>query len=147
MNSPVKPPPAIELVNVSRRFVTPDGKSMTAIRNFSMTVEPGEFVAVVGPTGCGKSTTLNLVTGLATPSAGQVRVMGQPVDGIHPGIGFVFQTDALFPWRSVIANVVAGPLYRGTPRAEAYEKAQAWLARVHLSGHETKYPHHLGRPA
>ncbi len=143
MNIPVKPPPAIELINVSRRFVTPDGKSMTAIRNFSMTVEPGEFVAVVGPTGCGKSTTLNLVTGLATPSAGQVRVMGQPVDGIHPGIGFVFQTDALFPWRSVIDNVVAGPLYRGMARAEAYEKAQAWLARVHLSGHETKYPHQL----
>ena len=143
MNSATKPPPAIELINVSRRFVTPDGKSMTAIRNFSMTVEPGEFVAVVGPTGCGKSTTLNLVTGLATPSAGQVRVMGQPVDGIHPGIGFVFQTDALFPWRSVIDNVVAGPLYRGMARAEAYEKAHAWLARVHLSGHETKYPHQL----
>jgi NitT/TauT family transport system ATP-binding protein len=143
MNSATKPPSAIELINVSRRFVTPDGKSMTAIRNFSMTVEPGEFVAVVGPTGCGKSTTLNLVTGLATPSAGQVRVMGQPVDGIHPGIGFVFQTDALFPWRSVIDNVVAGPLYRGMPRAEAYEKARAWLARVHLSGHETKYPHQL----
>jgi NitT/TauT family transport system ATP-binding protein len=143
MNSTTKPPPAIELINVSRRFVTPDGRSMTAIRNFNLTVEPGEFVAVVGPTGCGKSTTLNLVTGLATPSAGQVRVMGQPVDGIHPGIGFVFQTDALFPWRSVIDNVVAGPLYRGMPRAEAYEKAHAWLTRVHLSGHETKYPHQL----
>ncbi|MEX8493924.1 ABC transporter ATP-binding protein [Sphaerotilus sp.] len=143
MTTPRNSAPAIELVNVSRRFITPDGKSVTAIRNFSMVVEPGEFVAVVGPTGCGKSTTLNLVTGLATPSAGQVRVMGQPVEGIHPGIGFVFQTDALFPWRSVIDNVVAGPLYRGMPRAEAYEKAQAWLARVHLSGHETKFPHQL----
>ena len=74
--------PAIELINVSRRFLTPDGKSMTAIRDFTMTVERGEFVAVVGPTGCGKSTTLNLVTGLATPSSGQVRVMGGPVNGI-----------------------------------------------------------------
>src|ERR1035438_632144 len=105
--------PAIELINVSRRFLTPDGKSMTALRDFNMTVERGEFVAVVGPTGCGKSTTLNLVTGLASPSAGQVRVMGAPVNGIHPGIGFAFQTDALFPWQSVLDNVMAGPLYRG----------------------------------
>jgi len=133
----------IELINVSRRFLTPDGKSMTALRNFSMAVEPGEFVAVVGPTGCGKSTTLNLVTGLAAPSAGQVRVMGAPVHGIHPGIGFAFQTDALFPWRSVIDNVVAGPLYRGVPKKQAYEKATLWLARVKLSGHETKFPHQL----
>jgi NitT/TauT family transport system ATP-binding protein len=135
--------PAIELINVSRRFLTPDGKSMTALRDFNMTVERGEFVAVVGPTGCGKSTTLNLVTGLANPSAGQVRVMGAPVNGIHPGIGFVFQTDALFPWQSVLDNVMAGPLYRGIGKAEAREKARAWLARVNLSGHETKYPHQL----
>ncbi|TMH04194.1 MAG: ABC transporter ATP-binding protein [Betaproteobacteria bacterium] len=128
---------------MSRRFLTPDGKSMTALRNFNMTVERGEFVAVVGPTGCGKSTTLNLVTGLATASAGQVRVMGAPVHGIHPGIGFAFQTDALFPWRSVIDNVVAGPLYRGVPKKQAYEKATLWLARVKLSGHETKFPHQL----
>ncbi len=143
MSIPQKIPPAIELIDVSRRFVTPDGKSMTAIRDFSMTVAPGEFVAVVGPTGCGKSTTLNLVTGLATPTSGQVRVMGQPVSGIHPGIGFVFQTDALFPWRSVIDNVMAGPVFRGMGRIEARERARDWLARVHLSGHESKFPHQL----
>ncbi len=135
--------PAIELINVGRRFLTPDGKSMTAIRDFTMTVERGEFVAVVGPTGCGKSTTLNLVTGLASPSSGEVRVMGGPVDGIDSRIGFVFQTDALFPWRSVIDNVVAGPLYRGVAKEEAYASARRWLARVNLSGHETKYPHQL----
>ena len=135
--------PAIELINVSRRFLTPDGKSMTALRDFNMTVERGEFVAVVGPTGCGKSTTLNLVTGLAKPSAGEVRVMGEPVSGIHPGIGFAFQTDALFPWRNVIDNVVAGPLFRGIAKEQAYAKAREWLARVHLSAHETKFPHQL----
>ena len=135
--------PAIELINVSRRFITPDGKAMTAIRDFTMTVERGEFVAVVGPTGCGKSTTLNLVTGLASPSAGEVRLFGGPVTGIDSRIGFVFQTDALFPWRSVIDNVVAGPLFRGVPSEEAYESARQWLARVKLSGHETKYPHQL----
>ena len=135
--------PIIELINVSRRFLTPDGKSMTAIRDFNMTVERGEFVAVVGPTGCGKSTTLNLVTGLARPSSGEVRVMGGPVIGIDPRIGFVFQTDALFPWRSVLDNVMAGPLFRGKPKAEAERSAHAWLARVNLAGHETKYPHQL----
>src|SRR5205807_831783 len=96
--------PAIELINVSRRFLSPDGKSLTALRSFNMSVSQGEFVAVVGPTGCGKSTTLNLVSGLAKPSAGEVRVMGSPVAGIDPRIGFVFQTDALFPWRNVIDN-------------------------------------------
>ena len=135
--------PAIELIKVSRRFLTPDGKSMTAIRDFTMTVARGEFVAVVGPTGCGKSTTLNLVTGLASPSAGEVRVFGGPVNGIDPRIGFAFQTDALFPWKSVIDNVAAGPLYRGVAKSEAYDRARQWLARVNLAGHETKYPHQL----
>ncbi|MGM3411590.1 ABC transporter ATP-binding protein [Ralstonia holmesii] len=135
--------PAIELINVSRRFLTPDGKSMTAIRDFTMTVERGEFVAVVGPTGCGKSTTLNLITGLAKPSAGEVRLFGGPIDGIDNRIGFAFQTDALFPWRSVIDNVVAGPLFRGVSKEEAYASARQWLARVNLTGHETKFPHQL----
>jgi NitT/TauT family transport system ATP-binding protein len=128
---------------VSRRFLTPDGRSMTAIRDFNMTMERGEFVAVVGPTGCGKSTTLNLVTGLARPSSGEVRVMGAPVTAIDPRIGFVFQTDALFPWRSVLGNVMAGPLFRGKPPAVAEAAAHAWLARVNLAGHESKYPHQL----
>ena len=74
--------PAIELAHVNRRFLTPNGRSLTALRDFSMTVGRGEFAAIVGPTGCGKSTTLNLVTGLAKPSGGEVRVMGQEVAGI-----------------------------------------------------------------
>jgi NitT/TauT family transport system ATP-binding protein len=135
--------PAIELINVSRRFVSPTGKSLTALRDFNMTVAPGEFVAVVGPTGCGKSTTLNLVTGLAKPSAGEVRLMGKPVNGIDPRVGFVFQTDALFPWRNVIDNVMAGPLFRGKSRAQAARSAKDWLARVGLSRFEQHYPHQL----
>ncbi|WP_092495410.1 ABC transporter ATP-binding protein [Faunimonas pinastri] len=134
---------AIDLSNVTRRFVTPDGKAMTALRDFTMTVARGEFACVVGPTGCGKSTTLNLITGLAPPTAGEVRVMGQPVSGIRPDIGFVFQTDALFPWRSVLDNVAAGPMYRGASRKQAYEKARDWLNRVGLSRFEKHYPHQL----
>jgi NitT/TauT family transport system ATP-binding protein len=141
--SPNQVIPAVELINVSRRFVTPDGKSMTAIRDFNMTIGRGEFIAIVGPTGCGKSTALNLVTGLAKPSSGEVRLFGQPVNGIDSRIGFVFQTDALFPWRSVIDNVVAGPMFRGKSKEESYVKARDWLASVNLKGHETKYPHQL----
>src|SRR3546814_16996649 len=97
---------------------------MTALRDFTMTVRQGEFACVVGPTGCGKSTTLNLVTGLAPPSAGEVRVMGHPVNGVDPDIGFVFPSAALFPWRSVLDNVAAGRTFRGMARAKAYEQAR-----------------------
>jgi NitT/TauT family transport system ATP-binding protein len=134
---------AIELINVSRKFLSPSGKSLTALRDFTMTVEPGEFVAVVGPTGCGKSTTLNLVAGLARASAGEVRIMGEPVTGIDSRIGFVFQTDALFPWRTVIDNVVAGPRFRGWDKEAAYLAGRDWLARVGLSRFEGHYPHQL----
>ncbi|WP_020070559.1 ABC transporter ATP-binding protein [Paraburkholderia caledonica] len=135
--------PAIELINVSRRFVSPTGKSLTVLRDFNMSVERGEFVAVVGPTGCGKSTTLNLVTGLAKPSAGEVKLMGGPIKGIDPRVGFVFQTDALFPWRNVLSNTMAGPLYRGMDHAKAATLAREWLARVGLSKYEHHYQHQL----
>lgn len=136
-------PPAIQIDSVTRRFLTPDGKFNTAMHDFSLTVKRGEFVSIVGPTGCGKSTTLNLVTGLIRPSAGQVRVMGQTVAGIDPRVGFVFQSDALFPWRSVLDNVAAGPRYRGMPKAQANDKARMWVARVGLGRYESLYPHQL----
>ena len=117
--------PAVELIDVARRFVTPDGRALTALRSFNLTVRRGEFCAVVGPTGCGKSTTLTLIAGLATPTAGEVRIMGKPVTGIDPRVGFVFQQDAVFPWKTVIDNVVAGPLYRGKPRAAADAETKA----------------------
>jgi NitT/TauT family transport system ATP-binding protein len=134
---------AIELRNVTRRFITTDGKSLTALRDFDMTVRRGEFCAVVGPTGCGKSTTLTLIAGLAPPSAGEVRVMGKPVVGIDPRIGFVFQQDAVFPWKSVLDNVAAGPLFRGERKSEAFERAGDWVRRVGLAGFEAHYPHQL----
>jgi NitT/TauT family transport system ATP-binding protein len=134
---------AILIDDVTLRFTTPDGNMMTAIRDFTMTVARGEFACVVGPTGCGKSTTLNLVTGLLKPTTGTVRVMGNPVDSISRDNGFVFQADALFPWRSVIDNVAAGPLYRGAAKAEAYDRARDWIARVGLARFEKHYPHQL----
>jgi NitT/TauT family transport system ATP-binding protein len=133
----------IELENVTKRFRTPAGSVYTALRDLSMTVAPGEFCAVVGPTGCGKSTTLSLVAGLERPSAGEVRVDGVPVTGIGSEVGFMFQTDAIFPWRPVLTNVAAGPLFRGRPRREAVRDAREWVRRVGLAGFEGHYPHQL----
>jgi NitT/TauT family transport system ATP-binding protein len=134
---------AIELRNVTKRFLTPTGKAYTAIRDINMAVAPGEFVAVVGPTGCGKSTTLGLVSGLERPSEGEVQVMGEPVQGIDPRIGYVFQADAVFPWKNVLGNVATGPRFRSQPKAEALGRARDWIARVGLTGFENHYPHQL----
>jgi NitT/TauT family transport system ATP-binding protein len=134
---------AIELNNVTKRFRTPTGQTYTALRDLSLSVAPGEFCAVVGPTGCGKSTTLSLISGLERPAEGSVQVMGKPVQGIDPRIGYVFQADAVFPWRNVLSNVSAGPLFRGIPKAEALERARDWIARVGLTGFEDRYPHQL----
>ncbi len=134
---------AIELHNATKLFLTPTGQAYTAIRDINLTVAPGEFIAVVGPTGCGKSTTLSLISGLERPSEGSVQVMGKPVQGIDPHVGYVFQADAVFPWKSVLNNVATGPLFRGIRKAEAYEQARDWIARVGLSGFENHYPHQL----
>src|SRR6478735_9956993 len=138
-----RPPPAIELRNVTKRFQTPKGGVFTALRDFDLTIQPGEFCAVVGPTGCGKSTTLTLVSGLERPSAGTVTVAGQPVSGITPGVAFMFQQDAVFPWKHVLDNVAAGPRFRGQSRAAANTAARDWLRRVGLAGFEDRYPHQL----
>jgi len=135
--------PTISLEGVTCRFISPNGTATVAMQDFSLSVGRGEFCAVVGPTGCGKSTTLSLITGLVKPTTGNVRVMGQPVDGIHPNIGFVFQSDAIFPWRSVVDNVAAGPMFRGVKKNEAHELALDWLRRVGLAGFDRHYPHQL----
>ena len=133
----------IELTGVTKRFVTPTGAIYTALRDVNLTVEPGQFCAVVGPTGCGKSTTLTLVAGLDQPSAGSVRVGGRLVDGIANGTSFMFQTDALLPWKTVLANVAMGPLFHGVPKKTALADAREWLRVVGLAGFENHHPHQL----
>ncbi len=115
----------------------------TALRDINLTIAQGEFCAVVGPTGCGKSTTLTLIAGLERPSAGDVRVLGEPVQDVSRRVGYVFQSDAVFPWKNVLDNVAAGPLFRGMPKAAALERARQWVARVGLAGFEHYYPHQL----
>src|SRR4051794_25025847 len=134
---------AIALHNVARRFVTPDGSVLSALEDFDLIVAPGEFCAVVGPTGCGKSTTLGLIAGLAKPQAGNVTLFDAPVNGVDRRVGFVFQQDAVFPWRNVLGNVMAGPLFRGVPRDKAEAEARDWIVRVGLNGFEEHTPRQL----
>jgi NitT/TauT family transport system ATP-binding protein len=133
----------VELSGVTKRFLTPTGSAFTALRDVNFVVEPGQFCAVVGPTGCGKSTTLGLVAGLDRPSGGLVRVGGNVVDGITKGTSFMFQADALLPWKTVLGNVAMGPVFRGMHKHAAQEKAREWLRVVGLTGFEAHHPHQL----
>jgi NitT/TauT family transport system ATP-binding protein len=133
----------IELRGVTKRFLTPAGTAFTAIRDVDFVVEPGQFCAVVGPTGCGKSTSLSLVSGLDRPSAGSVKVGGHAVDGITKGTSFMFQADALMPWKTVLANVMMGPTFRGVAKQQARTSAREWIRRVGLAGFEDHHPHQL----
>jgi NitT/TauT family transport system ATP-binding protein len=135
--------PAIELRGATKRFLTPSAGVYTALHDLNLEVAPGEFCAVVGPTGCGKSTTLALISGLEPPSEGEVDVFGKPVSGIPEGIGYVFQSDAVFPWKTVLENVAAGPRYRGASKRDARERARDWITRVGLAGFEDRYPYQL----
>ncbi|QCB99108.1 ABC transporter ATP-binding protein [Arthrobacter sp. PAMC25564] len=127
----------------TKRFRTPNGSSYTALNKLDLRVERGEFCAIVGPTGCGKSTALTLAAGMEKPSGGAVRVFGKDVSGITPNAGFMFQTDAILPWQSVLENVAAGPRYRGVDKNKAYRDARDWIRRVGLAGFENNYPHQL----
>ncbi|MGO4301232.1 ABC transporter ATP-binding protein [Leifsonia sp. RAF41] len=133
----------IDIVGLTKRFLTPKGETFTAIRDVTFTVEPGSFCAIVGPTGCGKSTTLAQVSGLERPSAGSVSVGNRIVEGITSGVSYMFQADSLFPWKTVLNNVMIGPILLGTSKREATALAMDWLRRVGLSGFEDRYPHQL----
>ncbi len=133
----------IEIIGLTKRFLTPKGKPFTAISDVTLTVEAGQFCAIVGPTGCGKSTTLAQVSGLERPSGGSVHVGGRIVDGITDGVSYMFQSDSLFPWKTVLKNVAIGPILLGTPKKQAEVLAKDWLRRVGLTGFEDRYPHQL----
>ena len=139
------PPPALALEGISCTFASREdpSRSYTAVRDTTLRVAEGEFVSVVGPTGCGKSTLLNVAAGLLAPTAGSVRVRGEVLSGINRRAGYMFQADALMPWRNAIDNVTAGLEFRGVPRDEARAQAEDWLRRVGLAGFADRYPHQL----
>ena len=119
------------------------GGSYTAVKDVTLSIAEGEFVSVVGPTGCGKSTLLNVAAGLLKPSSGTTQVFGAPLTGINRKAGYMFQAEALMPWRSALANVTAGLEFRGVAAAEARKRGEDWLERVGLGGFGDRYPHQL----
>lgn len=137
--------PALFLDNISCTFVSNDDRSQryTAVADTTLAIAPGEFVSVVGPTGCGKSTLLNVGAGLLNPSSGSVRVFGETLDGVNRRAGYMFQAEALMPWRSALQNVIAGLQYRGMEDGAARQLGEEWLARVGLQGFGDRYPHQL----
>ena len=137
--------PALLLKDITCTFVSRDdpGQRYTAVANSTLSVAPGEFVSVVGPTGCGKSTLLNIAAGLLAPSSGVVESFGEPVNGVNKRSGYMFQGEALLPWRCALDNVVAGLEFAGVERAQACEQGREWMKRVGLSGFEDRYPHQM----
>jgi len=130
--------PALALHDITCTF-----GNYTAVAESSLVVADGEFVSVVGPTGCGKSTLLNVAAGLLQPTTGRVEVFGTPLVGLNRDAGYMFQAEALMPWRTALSNVMVGLEYHGVAPDEARRRALAWLERVGLEGHGDKYPHQL----
>jgi sulfonate transport system ATP-binding protein len=135
---------AVSLEKVTCTFASKGGEgSYTAVRDVDLSIADGEFVSVVGPTGCGKSTLLNVAAGLLKPSSGTVRIHGEPLAGINRRAGYMFQSEALMPWRSALDNVTAGLQFRGEDPGMARAKGEDWLDRVGLAGFGDRYPHQL----
>jgi NitT/TauT family transport system ATP-binding protein len=135
--------PAVAFDAVTCTFAGRGGGSYTAVKDVSLAIAEGEFVSVVGPTGCGKSTLLNVAAGLLRPSSGRVLIRGEPLVGVNRRAGYMFQSEALMPWRNAIDNVTAGLEFRGEDAAKAREQGERWLARVGLTGFGDRYPHQL----
>jgi NitT/TauT family transport system ATP-binding protein len=136
---------ALELIDITCTFASQGSATppYTAVAQTTLRIRAGEFVSVVGPTGCGKSTMLNIGAGLMTPTSGQVRVFGNLLAGINARAGYMFQSEALMPWRKAIDNVMVGLQYRGVPDTDARQQAQVWLERVGLGDFGDRYPHQL----
>jgi len=135
---------SVSFEKISCTFAAKGGEgSYTAVKDVDLSIADGEFVSVVGPTGCGKSTLLNVAAGLLRPSSGSVRIHGEPLAGINRHAGYMFQSEALMPWRSALDNVTAGLQFRGEEALSARGKGEAWLERVGLAGFGDRYPHQL----
>jgi len=136
-------PMAVALEDATVAFRVADARVYTAVEQASLSVAHGEFVAIVGPTGCGKSTLLNVAAGLLRPVSGAVQIFDRPLAGLNRDAGYLFQADALFPWKTAIDNVAIGLEIAGAPRALALERARGWLASVGLAAFSGRYPHML----
>jgi len=119
------------------------GETIVALQEFTLDIRPGEFLTILGPSGCGKSTLLNIIAGFERPSEGEVRLNGNAISGPGPDRGVVFQEYALFPWLTVIENIMVGLKEKGLPKKDAQNIAASYVAMAGLRGFEGKYPHEL----
>ena len=131
-------PVAVRLLEVSKRF-----SGYTAVEQISLDVAEGRFVSIVGPSGCGKSTVLNMMAGLAPPSDGVVEVFGEQLAGINRRASYMFQQDALLPWKTVLDNIRLGLTFQGANARQAADEARVWIERVGLAGFGDRYPYQL----
>lgn len=138
----VKTVPEIQLLNVSKRFTTAKG-DIVALANIGFSVQEGEFIVIVGASGCGKTTLLNLVAGFLEPTTGQILLKGRLIEGINPQCGMIFQQYALFPWKTVEENVEFGLKMRRVPKNQRRETARSYIELVGLTGFEKSYPNSL----
>jgi NitT/TauT family transport system ATP-binding protein len=134
---------AVAFADVTVNFRLTAGGSYPAISRASLSVAGGEFVSIVGPTGCGKTTLLNVAAGLIAPSSGRVEIFGDALAGLNRQAGYLFQADALFPWKTALENVAVALETAGIGRSVARERALGWLARVGLAEFAARYPHML----
>jgi NitT/TauT family transport system ATP-binding protein len=134
--------PKLALEDISMIY-TQRGRRFAALRDVSLEIDKGEFISIVGASGCGKTTLLRIVDGLVKPTHGDVWVDGTRVTGPGPDRGFVFQQDALFPWRTVLDNVVFGLEVQGRARRDSRGRADELIRLVGLAGFEQHYPHEL----
>ena len=134
----------LELRNLAKTYFDPyAGSHVTAVHDVSLEVQQGDFVSVVGPSGCGKTTILNMVAGFIPHSGGEMLLNGKAISGPGPERGVVFQSFALFPWKTVLDNVGFGPKMRGVPKAERDKIAREYLALAGLSQAANRYPNEL----
>jgi len=134
---------AFDAISVTFPSREHSGEAYVAVERATLSVGAGEFVSVVGPTGCGKSTLLNVAAGLLAPSGGSLRVFGALLVGLNRQAGYMFQADALLPWKNALDNITLGLKYRGTAEREADELGRYWLNKVGLTHAADRYPHQL----
>jgi NitT/TauT family transport system ATP-binding protein len=135
--------PLLECTDVRKAFPKPDGEELLVLEGMNLELREGQIVGLLGRSGSGKSTLLRLIAGLAEPSAGSVRYLGEPVSGPARGIAMVFQSFALFPWLTVFENVALGLEAQNLPRAEIRKRSLAAIDLIGLDGFESAYPREL----
>jgi len=131
--------PQLNIRNVTKSFRNKDGE-VRVLDDLSFTINESDFVSIIGPSGCGKTTIFNIIAGLLEPDGGTIQFRGQEVDSLRGRVGYMMQKDLLFPWRTVLGNVMLGLETRGMDLEKAQTRARLYLQEFGLSGFENAYP-------